>query len=349
MDVAHISRRSAIGAVGVAVLGAMALPAQAMSASSTPSTAPLLPLNVLLRAGLSDDRIKQIRDSSAQITIDRDVALAEAHVVFGGINASQLADAKNLRWVQCPSAGVEHYPLDAMTERNIILTNAQGCYGPEIAEHTFGLLFALTRGIAAQARQNAWGFVGRPIELRGLTMGIVGLGGIGREVARRAKAMDMKVIAVDAEPMYGERFAMVDEVTLVDTGLDGLLKQSDVIACCAPDTAKSRGMFGADQFASMKDGSFFINVSRGKLVKTDALVEALKTGKVAGAGLDVTDPEPLPPGHALWSMPNVVITSHIAGKSQFAYERVQNVFTENVLRISRGLPLLNGVDTRKGY
>jgi phosphoglycerate dehydrogenase-like enzyme len=182
-----------------------------------------------------------------------------------------------------------------------------------------------------------------------MTMGIIGLGGIGREVARRAKAMDMKVIAVDAEPMYAERFAMVDEVTLVDTGLNDLLKRSDVIACCAPHTPKSRGMLGAEQFALMKPDAYFINVSRGKLVQTDALVEALESGRLAGAGLDVTDPEPLPAGHKLWSMPNVVITSHTAGKSQFSYQRVQNIFTENALRIAGGLPLLNVVDKRKGY
>ena len=180
-------------------------------------------------------------------------------------------------------------------------------------------------------------------------MGIIGLGGIGREVARRAKAMDMKVLAVDAEPMYATRFAMVDEVTLVDLGLEDMLRRSDVVVSCAPHTPKSRGMLGASQFAAMKKGSYFINVSRGKLVQTDALVDALRSGQVAGAGLDVTDPEPLPDGHVLWSMPNAIVTSHIAGRSQLSWGRVQNVFCENVLRFARGMEMLNVVDKAKGY
>ena len=152
-------------------------------------------------------------------------------------------------------------------------------------------------------------------------MGIIGLGGIGaRRVARRrAKAMDMKVIAVDAEPLFAEKFAMADEVQLVDDGLMDLLKRSDVVVCAAPHTAKSRGMLGADQFAAMKQGAYFINVSRGKIVKTDALLAALQSGHLAGVGLDVTDPEPLPADHPLWQEENAIITSHIAGKSKLSY------------------------------
>jgi phosphoglycerate dehydrogenase-like enzyme len=161
--------------------------------------------------------------------------------------------------------------------------------------------------------------------------------------------MDMKAIAVDAEPMFGEKFAMVDEVRLVDDGLADLLQRSDVVVCAAPHTAKSRGMLGAEQFAAMKKGAYFINVSRGKLVKTEALVAALKSGQLAGVGLDVTDPEPLPPDHPLWQEDNAIITSHIAGRSQLGYARVQGVFVENVARFAGGRPLLNVVDKTKGY
>jgi D-2-hydroxyacid dehydrogenase (NADP+) len=143
---------------------------------------------------------------------------------------------------------------------------------------------------------------------------------------------------------------MADEIRLVDDGgLDDLLKRSDVVVCCAPHTPRSRGMLGAEQFSAMRPGSYFINVSRGKLVKTDALVEALESGRLAGAGLDVTDPEPLPADHALWKLPNAVVTSHIAGRSQLSWERVQKVFAENVARYVRGRPLLNLVDKPKGY
>ena len=310
-------------------------------------------MNVLLRAGLGDEHLNRLRTISPQITATREVPLEDAHVVIGNVSRSELETAKNLRWVHCPSAGVEHCPLEEYLARDVILTNSQGCYGPEIAEHAFGLLFALTRGIGSQTKQmreRKWGHDGpRPIEMRGMTMGIVGLGGIGREVARRAKAMDMNVIAVDAEPMLAERFAMVDEVRLVDDGLKPLLARSDVVVLCCPSTPKSRGMIAAEQFSHMKAGAYLVNVARGKLVQTPALMDALASGKLAGAGLDVTDPEPLPADHALWEQPNVVITSHIAGQSQFSWERVQRVFVDNAERFARGLPMLSVVDKRKGY
>lgn len=310
---------------------------------------PRLPMSILLRSGLDESFAKQVAAISPEITLGKNIPVSDATVIFGGISEKELESAKKLKWVQCPSAGVEHYPLAAMLEREIILTNAQGCHGPQIAEHVFGLLFALTRGIAASARKRTWGLDGQPVELRGMTIGIIGLGGIGREVARRAKAMDMKVLAVDAEPMFGEKFAMVDEVHLVDDGLPDLLKRSDVVVCAAPHTPKSRGMLGEAQFAAMKRGAYFINVSRGKLVKTDALLAALKAGQLAGVGLDVTDPEPLPSDHPLWQEDRAIVTSHIAGKSQLGYDRVQGVFAENVGRFARGQGMLNLVDKAKGY
>jgi D-2-hydroxyacid dehydrogenase (NADP+) len=347
MTTPSLTRRQLLTTAGTAAVGLAV--AEVSIAKDSSDEAPRLPLNILLRVKLTDDATERVRAISPQITMSREVSLGDADVIFGGLSSRELADAKKLRWVQCPSAGVEHYPLAEMIERDVILTNGQGCYAPEIAEHAFGLLFALTRGIAAHARQKQWGYEPEPIELRGMTMGIIGLGGIGREVARRARAMDMKVIAVDAEPMYGERFAMVDEVRLVDDGLNDLLKRSDVVVSCAPHTPKSRGMLGAEQFAAMKKGSYLINVSRGKIVKTEALLDALRSGQLAGAGLDVTDPEPLPAEHPLWSQPNAIVTSHIAGRSQFSWSRVQNVFCENVLRVARGLAMLNVVDKRKGY
>jgi phosphoglycerate dehydrogenase-like enzyme len=180
-------------------------------------------------------------------------------------------------------------------------------------------------------------------------MGIIGLGGIGRQIARRAKAMDLRVIAVDAEPMFGEKFSMVDRVTLVDEGLDDLLKESDIVVCSAPITARTHGMLGEKQFNLMKDGAYFLNVSRGKIVQTDALLAALRSKKLAGAGLDVTDPEPLPEDHPLWQEPNVIITPHIAGQTQPGYDRTYGVLLENTQRYVNGLPMLNLVDKQKGY
>ena len=364
MDQANVSRRAVLGVAGAAAVGLVATQANAVSPASpaapapTASDRPRLPMSILLRAGIADECVERIRAISPEVTVGREVDLADADVVLGNVSRDELAKAPKLRWVQCPSAGVEHCPLEEYVARDVILTNSQGCYAPEIAEHAFGLLFALTRGIGVaskQMRDRKWGYdakaAGAPklIELRGMTMGIVGLGGIGREVARRAKALDMKTIAVDAEPMLDEQFAMVDEVRLVDDGLRPLLERSDVLVLCCPLTPRSRGMIGGEHFAQMKAGAYLVNVARGKLVQTDALVEALAGGKLAGAGLDVTDPEPLPGDHPLWDRPDVVITPHIAGRSQFSWERVQRVFGENASRFARGWPMLNVVDKRKGY
>lgn len=317
---------------------------------------PKLPLRIMMKAGLSDTFREKLLEISPQIQLEEDErAIDSVNVWFGGISREEFMKASNLGWVQSPSAGVEHYLNPEFVKSDVLLTNAKGCYGPAISEHTFGLLFTLTRNIGTQNRNMTRGIWERAsdnmVEMKGMTMGIVGLGGIGSQIARRARAMDMKVIAVDIMPKYREQIGDIcDEVRLVqDSGLAWLLTNADVIVSAAPHTKVSEGMFGAPQFGMMKKGAYFINVSRGKLVKTPDLVEALKSGHLAGAGLDVTDPEPLPQDHELWTSPNVIITSHIAGVSQYSYARMQEIFTENVYRYVKGLPLLNQVDKIMGF
>lgn len=318
---------------------------------------PRLPLKIMLRSGLSDEKMKKLIAVSPEITIftpDNEDQIEAADVWFGGISEDQFVKAKQLRWVQSPSAGVEHYMYPLLVESNVILTNAKGCYGPAIGEHTIGLLFSLTRKMASQARNMQEGKWERPegmVEMKGMTIGIIGLGGIGSQVARRARAMDMRVIAVDIVPKYKEQIGDIcDEIRLVqDDGLEWLLPHADVVVSAVPHTKLSEGMMGREQFSMMKPGSFFINVSRGKIVKTPALLAALKSGHLAGAGLDVTDPEPLPPEHELWQQSNVIITSHIAAQSQYSHGRMQDVFVENVHRFVHGFPLLNQVDKEMGF
>jgi phosphoglycerate dehydrogenase-like enzyme len=311
-------------------------------------------MRLLTRHGLPKSTLEQIAAISPDITVipraDGDVyarELPKAHAVYGSLSGEDVAVAKELRWVQYNAAGVEHVLSSQLVASDVQLTNARGCHSSQIAEHAFGLLFGLTRNIAAYARDGQHK-VARPIELRGMTMGIIGLGAIGREVARRAKAMDMHVLAIDEQPMFVERYRMVDEVHSPDW-LGEMLKRSDVVVTAAPHTPRSEGMIGEAQFALMKPSAYLIGVSRGKLVKTDALLAALKSNRLAGAGLDVTDPEPLPASHALWDQPNVIITPHIAGQSQFTDERVQDVLVENVRRYANGLPLINLVDKQMGY
>ena len=258
--------------------------------------------------------------------------------------------------MQSVSAGVEHQLYPEFANSDVVLTNAKGCYAPAIAEHTIGLLFSLTRNIGHQIRNMAahnWGRGGEEtqIEMKNLTMGIVGFGGIGRQIARRARAMDMRIIATDIQGFYKEQIGDIcDEIYHVqEGGLQKLLENSDVVVSAAPHTPLSEGMFGAPQFSQMKKGAIFINVSRGKLMDTDALMAALESGHLSGAGLDVTNPEPLPEDHPLWDFDNVTITSHISGRSQHSWNRLQSVFVENVRRYVYGLEMMNLVDKQAGF
>jgi phosphoglycerate dehydrogenase-like enzyme len=318
---------------------------------------PGTPLNILLGNKLEKEFEQSLRGISSGIQLLKssdEAALAQADVYFGRIPEADFRKTKNLKWVHSSSAGVEHQLYPSFKESPVILSNAKGCYGPAIAEHTIGLLFTLTRKIGSQVRNmrtHQWKGEDDQMEMKDLTMGIVGFGGIGRQTARRAKAFDMKILATDIQPFYDVQIGdLCDEMFYVyDGGLEQVLKRSDVVVSAAPHTPKSEGMFGREQFALMKNGTYFINVSRGKLVKTSELVEALKNGHLAGAGLDVTDPEPLPEDHELWDMPNVVITSHISGRSQHSWRRSQSVFVENVNRFYHGYPLLNLVDKEAGF
>jgi phosphoglycerate dehydrogenase-like enzyme len=360
MPDASLTRRQVLSSATVAAAGVgFSRIGAAAPTSAAAAEAPRLPLKILRRDPLSDESIRQIRSISPHIEfLAEDApwpeALGEANVIFAGIGPKDFQAAKKLRWLQYPSAGVENICGSRdFTESGVILTNGQGCYSAQIAEHAFVLLFGLTRNLAQnirRMREKKWGGdEAWPIEVRGMTAGIIGLGGNGREIARRARAMDMRTLSVDAEPMYAERFAMVDEVRLVDDGLDDMLRRADVVFMCAPITARSKGMLGPEQFSAMKRGAYFINISRGKTVQTPALIDALKSGRLAGAGLDVTDPEPLPPDHPLWDLPNVIITPHIAGQSQFGQQRLQKIFVENVRRFVANQPMLNLADKRKGY
>lgn len=311
-------------------------------------------MRLISRHGLPKDTIERITAISPQITVvprARDEQwtneLPQADAIYGHVSGEDVAAAKRLRWVQYNAAGVEHILSPQLVASDVLLTNARGCHAAQIAEHVFALLFGLTRNVAAYAR-NAQKKVSRPTELRGLTMGIVGLGAIGHATARRAKTMDMRVLAIDEKPMFDECDRIADEVHSPDW-LGQMLKATDVLVIAAPHTPRSQGMIGAAQFALMKPSAYLINVSRGKLVQTDALLAALNDNRLAGAGLDVTDPEPLPADHALFEQPNVIITPHIAGQSQHTEQRVQDVLVENVRRYANGLPLINLVDKQAGY
>ena len=274
--------------------------------------------------------------------------LADAEIIYGGIREADLPQAKSLRWVQQPSAGVEGTMYPAFKESDVILTNCQKLYGLQISEHAFALLLSLTRSIPAQLefmKERHWERV-PCIELAGMTMGILGLGGIGRAVAVRAKAFEFKVIAVDPEPM--DKPDCVDELGRLDW-LSEFMRQSNVVMVCCPSTPETHKLLSHEQFNLLPEGSYLVNVSRGKVIDEDAMIAALRSGKLAGVGLDVTYTEPCPADSPLWTEPNVILTSHSAGASQHMRARAMRLFVDNLHRYIKGEPLVNQVDKQKGY
>lgn len=277
--------------------------------------------------------------------------LADADVVIGFCNADTVNAAKSVRWFQSWYVGVEGcVTLPALAERQIVLTNMQRASGIPIAEHAIALTLALSRGLPQFARHDKWNrdehVTGAMRELTGRTMLVVGLGGIGTEVARRAHGLGMRVVATRNSSREGPDF--VAKVGLPDELL-ALAAEADVVVNCVPLTPATTGIFDAKFFATMKRGGYFVNIARGRSAVTGDLVAALRSGQLGGAGLDVTEPEPLPDGHALWSLPNVIITPHVSGSSDQQDERSRLVVVENLRRYAAGEPLLNVVDIARGY
>jgi len=279
--------------------------------------------------------------------------IADADVFYGFPTAELLQSAKALRWIQSPSAGVNYLlDLPELVSSDIVLTNTSGAHGPSIGEHTFALLFALTRripeSVEAQRRRH-WARVElyrTSREMRGLTMGIVGYGAIGRAVAQRAQGFEMNILAVDPHPEPAAPF--VAETWGMDR-LPELLARSDVVVVAAPLTAESYHLFDAKALAQMKPDAYLIVVSRGGIVDENALSDALQGGRLAGAGLDVTEIEPLPEESPLWDAPNLVITPHIAGDSIEKERRCVEILRENLQRYANGETLVNVIDKQRGY
>lgn len=278
----------------------------------------------------------------------------EAEAFIGSPDEAFMMAATKLRWVHIFSAGIDKQrELPGFRDGSVTVTSLKIQQGPEIADHAFALLLGLTRNMAAyhQAQEEGdWIKSSRGgltlTELRGKTMLVIGYGGIGTQVAERARAFGMRVMAIDEKDIpltvTVERFGKPDE-------LDEMLPEADVIVSCVPHTPASEKMLGTAQFAKMKKGAYFINVSRGMIADTAALVKALQDGQLGAAGLDVVDPEPLPKDSPLWKMPNVIITPHIAGVSDARGGRSNELILENIARFSKGLPLKNQVDPVKGY
>jgi phosphoglycerate dehydrogenase-like enzyme len=279
--------------------------------------------------------------------------MVDADGVYGWPSAEVLALAKKLRWLQSPSAGVERlWALPDFQKNDVVVTNARGAHAVNMAEHVFAMMLTFSRGIL-KAREfqeeHRWeARVAREYcyELADGTMGIIGYGNIGRQVARRARAFDMRVLAVDANP--GPSDDPSTEVWPLSR-LNDLLAQSDVVVISAPATPESRHMIGAEQLRRMKRTAGLVVISRGALFDHDALAAALRDGTIAWAGVDATDPEPLPASSPLWDVETCLVTPHSSGHSIQKEERVIAIVRENARRLNRGEPLVNTVDKAKGY
>jgi phosphoglycerate dehydrogenase-like enzyme len=309
-------------------------------------------------ARLSDKDVDELRAAAPgiELVFPKDEArilaeAADADGIIGVINPKLLKAARKLKWVQIHVAGAEPVLFPEFRNSEAVLTNCKITQGPEIADHSFAMLLAFTRDlyrIIPRRTEEKWRRAEyKPIELQGKTALVVGMGGIGTQIAVRAKAFGMRVIGLD--PKDTPLTPFLDEWHPPDW-LQRTLPQADAVFVAAPHTAETKHMFGGREFGLMKRGAYFIAVSRGGLYDMDALVDALREGKLGGAGVDVTDPaEPLPAGHPLWRFENVIITPHIAGRSDGEHARYMAVFKENLRRFSQGLPLIHVVDKQRGY
>jgi phosphoglycerate dehydrogenase-like enzyme len=302
---------------------------------------------------LPSAEIVVVPNMSAAVT-----AAANADVIVGltsypGVCEPEIINnAKELRWILSMSAGVERcMAIPAVENRNLLVTNARAVESATIGEHAVALAMALSRGLdrfALDTKQGQWNRENgaRMQVLTGKTMLVVGLGGIGTEVASRAHALGMKVVATRNSGRTGPDY--VSYVGLPSELLT-LAKDADVIVNTAPLTAETTGLFNAKFFAAVKPSSYFINVARGGSVVTADLQKALEEGRLAGAGLDVVDPEPLPAGHPLWKAPNIIITPHISSRSDLQGEQRWILARENLKRYIAGGKMLSEVDLKRDY
>jgi len=276
--------------------------------------------------------------------------MAESEIIVGFPKTKDLLMAKNLKWLQTPSVGVGQYvDKQLYADEGILLTNAVGTYGRQIADHVIGMIVGFNHCLFTyrdQMREQKWERYFPGSDLWESTLLMIGFGDIGKNLAPRAKAMGMQVLAVK-RTLTGKSNS-VDELHTVDE-LDSLLPRADYVIVCVASTPQTEGIMDKMRIGLMKKGSYLINVARGTLIDQDALINALERGQLAGAGLDVTEPEPLPKDSKLWNLPNVLVTPHASGLSKSDPHQVFEIFFKNAGRYLKNEKMQNLVDFTLKY
>lgn len=279
-------------------------------------------------------------------------AAGDADILFSKRFPRQaLQTAARLRWVQAGTAGVNHLLEMGLGERDVLLTNATGAHGVPMAELILSMMLAFATGLhtlirAQPSHEHPKAQVLRDkFELEGQTLCVLGLGDIGGTLARKGKALGMRVVGVRRSRAP---FAGIDAQYTPDELLQAL-PQADHVALCLPLTVETQALVGEQELRAMKPSAYIYNVGRGGSIDAGALLRALRHAWIAGAGLDVTDPEPLPEDSPLWTLPNVILSQHTSGSSPYNADRITEIFLENLGRFRRGEPLCNVVDKTLGY
>ncbi|ELZ94089.1 D-3-phosphoglycerate dehydrogenase [Haloferax mucosum ATCC BAA-1512] len=286
-----------------------------------------------LRKRLPDRAIAVARTPSEEREL-----LTRARVATGfTVDVDALDSAANLDLFACVFAGTGHLPIEELEANEVAVTNASGVHGPNIAEQVLGSILYFTRRFHVAERQkqhNRWQSYPTH-ELQGSTVTVVGLGAIGQAVVDRLEPFGVETVGVRYSP---EKGGPTDEVVGFDDerGLHTAFARSEYVVIACPLTEATRGLVDGDAFKSMAPETVLVNIGRGPVVKTDALVSALRSGGIRGAALDVTDPEPLPSGHDLWDFENVLITPHNAGHTPKYWDRMADIIAENLDRLDEG-------------
>lgn len=280
-----------------------------------------------------------------------DDQIREADIILGNLPVGRLSQAAHLKWLQLNSSGADAYAAEGALAPEAILTNATGAYGLAISEHLLAATFFLKKKLGRyyiNQKNREWKDEGQVTAIAGSRTLVLGLGSIGGDYARKMALLGSRVIGIRrtkaACPDYLEEIGTFEDI-------DRFLPEADIVAMALPNTPQTYHIMNEERLSGMKRGSILLNVGRGTAIDQEALVKALKNGPLAGASIDVTDPEPLPADHPLWCCENLLLTPHIAGDYhlQETLDQIVELFIDNLGRYARGKELRNPVDKKTGY